>query len=233
MPAATFDVWSTLLNLNTFYELAAKELSSLTGMTTEDCLKWIYESHSIVKEALRKGEVDEGKVIESSTSIAVRMTRPRFSYDEIYSAFARAANRVSDNEIVLEGAKEVIQVLKSKNYKLATVGNVIFWPGYLNRVILDKADLSDYFDVQVYADEVGCLKPNPKIFRIALDKLGSSSASSVHVGDSIGEDLAGAIAAGMAAVLVDWGRGSSIVDKRLRIAVVSHIRDVLSVIEEL
>ncbi|MEM1521190.1 MAG: HAD-IA family hydrolase [Candidatus Korarchaeum sp.] len=75
----------------------------------------------------------------------------------------------------------------------------------MNRVILNKVNLSDYFNVQVYTDEVHCLKPNPKIFRIALDMLGSSPDSSVHVGDSIGEDLAGAVAAGMAAVLIDWG----------------------------
>lgn len=231
--AVTFDVWSTLLDLRAFYELAAEELSSLTGMATGECLNWILESHSVVKETLKRGGIDESSVIRSSVEVAVSVTRPKFSYNDLYSAFARAVNRVSGSEIVLEGVEEVLQVLRDGGYRLATVGNVIFWPGYLNRVILDKASLSDYFDVQIYADEVGCLKPNPRIFRTALDSLGSSPASSAHVGDSVGEDLAGAVAAGMAAVLVDWGRGSRVVDNGLKIAVVGHIRDVPSVIEEL
>lgn len=233
MHVVTFDVWSTLLNLSSFYELASEELSSLTGISTDDCLKWMNESHYIVKEALRRGEIDEERVIKSSTEIAISKTRPQFSYNEIYSAFSRAVNRISGDELVLEGVKEVLQTLKSRGYRLATVGNVIFWPGYLNRVILDRVSLSDYFDVQIYADEVGCLKPNPKIFRVALDSLGSSPDSSTHVGDSVGEDLAGAVAAGMASVLVDWGRRSRVVDSRLRVAVVGHVREVPSVIEEL
>ncbi|MEM0018174.1 MAG: hypothetical protein QXJ48_04790 [Candidatus Korarchaeum sp.] len=45
--------------------------------------------------------------------------------------------------------------------------------------------------------------------------------------------LLGRVAAGMVAVLMDWRRGSRITDKGIRIAVVSHIRDVLGVVEEL
>ncbi|MEM1521189.1 MAG: hypothetical protein QXW76_04255 [Candidatus Korarchaeum sp.] len=39
--------------------------------------------------------------------------RSQFSYDEIYSAFSRAVNRISGDELVLEGVREVLQAPKS------------------------------------------------------------------------------------------------------------------------
>jgi putative hydrolase of the HAD superfamily len=51
---------------------------------------------------------------------------------------------------------------------------------------------------------VGVAKPDPAIFRIALDALGVPPAASVlHVGDSVRYDVAGALAAGLQPVHLD------------------------------
>lgn len=53
---------------------------------------------------------------------------------------------------------------------------------------------------------VGVSKPDPAIFRLALDALGlpaSSGHSVVHVGDSLRYDVAGAVAAGLRPVHLD------------------------------
>jgi putative hydrolase of the HAD superfamily len=44
-------------------------------------------------------------------------------------------------------------------------------------------------------------KPEPPLFRIALDRLGLSAAEAVMVGDSVPSDIVGARGAGMRAVL--------------------------------
>jgi len=222
-----------LLDLRAFYGLAAAELSSITGLPREYCSDWMSRSHAMVKEALRRGEIDEGDVIGSSTRLAIGLTDPPFTHNELYSAFARAVNAVSGDELLLEGVREVLDALRERGLKLATVGNVIFWPGYLNRILLDRAGLSVYFSAQVYADEVRCLKPNPRIFRIALESLGEDPSGSAHVGDSPGEDFAGSLAAGMASILIRPDGDSITVDRRLRFAIVREIRDVIRVIDEL
>lgn len=49
----------------------------------------------------------------------------------------------------------------------------------------------------------GVEKPDPRLFRIALDRSGASPDSTIHVGDFYHVDVVGARAAGLRAVLVD------------------------------
>jgi putative hydrolase of the HAD superfamily len=50
---------------------------------------------------------------------------------------------------------------------------------------------------------VGMAKPDPAIFRLALDALGVAAADAIHVGDMPAADVVGALAAGVQPVLVD------------------------------
>ena len=51
---------------------------------------------------------------------------------------------------------------------------------------------------------VGVAKPDPEIFRLALDALGVPAGGAVlHVGDSLRYDVAGALAAGLQPVHMD------------------------------
>lgn len=232
MRAITFDLWNTLLDLQYFYELASIELSEIKSLPPEDCYNWLKESHDLVKEALKRGELDEEDIVRGSIGLILSRKGGSFSPNEIYEAFARATNKISE-EILLDDAQEVLRKLKMRGFKLAAIGNVIFWPGYINRVILSKVGLSDFFSLQVYADEVHSLKPNPKIFRIALEGLGASPDSSAHVGDSLSEDFAGALAAGMAAVLVDRSKATQMKDSKLRIAVIKSLSEIDEVVDEI
>jgi putative hydrolase of the HAD superfamily len=49
------------------------------------------------------------------------------------------------------------------------------------------------------------LKPHPSIFKAALQLMGVQAGESVMVGDSLGQDIAGALGVGMRAVLVRRG----------------------------
>jgi len=50
---------------------------------------------------------------------------------------------------------------------------------------------------------VGLRKPDPAIFRLALERLGLDPREAVYVGDSYGHDALPALALGLGAVLVD------------------------------
>jgi putative hydrolase of the HAD superfamily len=65
---------------------------------------------------------------------------------------------------------------------------------------------ADGVQVRVVLDSavVGVAKPDPEIFRIALDRLGVPASEQVlHVGDSLRYDVAGALAAGIRPVHLD------------------------------
>ncbi len=60
-----------------------------------------------------------------------------------------------------------------------------------------KTEIGRYFDLSIRADEVGIAKPNRGIFDLAWQKLGCEPHEVVHIGDSIENDVQGAINAGV------------------------------------
>ena len=70
-------------------------------------------------------------------------------------------------------------------------------------LILDRLDLTGRFRVVVSSWEVGCYKPDPVIFRMALARMGVPAEGLLYVGDSPATDVKGATACGIRAVLID------------------------------
>jgi putative hydrolase of the HAD superfamily len=69
--------------------------------------------------------------------------------------------------------------------------------------LLERLHLARWFDAVVYSSAVGVEKPDVRIFRHAVDQLGVSPAAALHVGDARLEDVEGAEAAGLRALLLD------------------------------
>ena len=60
--------------------------------------------------------------------------------------------------------------------------------------------LETAFDEIFIADEVGMMKPDPRLFRLAAERLGVGARACAMVGDRFERDVTGAQAAGMYAV---------------------------------
>lgn len=73
------------------------------------------------------------------------------------------------------------------------------------RSILETLGLAGYLDFVIDSSEVGFEKPDPRIFRLALERAGIGPGDAVYIGDLYSVDVAGARAAGMDAVLLDPG----------------------------
>ena len=94
---------------------------------------------------------------------------------------------------LLPGAEEIVRYLAEK-YPLTIVTNGFVEVQYEK---FDKSGLKDYFSHIVLSEEVGCQKPNPRIFEEALRLNGLSADEVVMVGDSWYSDIQGAINAGI------------------------------------
>lgn len=69
--------------------------------------------------------------------------------------------------------------------------------------LLDAAGLGAVLDFVVDSNVVGVEKPDPAIFRLALDRAGVAAAEALYVGDLYPVDIVGARRAGIEAVLLD------------------------------
>lgn len=68
--------------------------------------------------------------------------------------------------------------------------------------VLERVGLAGGLDGVLTSAEVGAAKPSPVIFQRALDLAGVAPEQALHVGDSVAEDIEGARAAGLGALLV-------------------------------
>lgn len=68
--------------------------------------------------------------------------------------------------------------------------------------VLERCGLAPLLDGSFSSAQAGAPKPDPAIFRLALEAAGCEPADALHVGDSPEEDLRGAAAAGVRALLI-------------------------------
>lgn len=92
-----------------------------------------------------------------------------------------------------------LRELAAAGYTLGIVSNFESWLSTL----LERLEILPLMSVVVVSGEEGIEKPDPKIFRLALDRVDASPERAVYVGDNPRIDIEAALALGMGAVLVD------------------------------
>ena len=95
-------------------------------------------------------------------------------------------------------APAALRALRAGGLRLVVASN---WDCSLPEVLAD-AHLLHLVDAVVASAEAGAAKPDERLFAAALEAAGCAPGEAIHVGDSIDNDMAGATAAGIAALLL-------------------------------
>jgi putative hydrolase of the HAD superfamily len=101
--------------------------------------------------------------------------------------------------LVPDGFSAAMARVRARGVKVVLVSNS---EGMLDRLFAELGILGD-FDRLLDSGKVGFEKPDPRIFRLALDAYGVAPDLALHLGDMYSTDITGARAAGMRAALVD------------------------------
>jgi putative hydrolase of the HAD superfamily len=102
-------------------------------------------------------------------------------------------------ERVPDGVRDALRRMLASGLALVVVSNA---NGRL-RFLMDRLELSPLFSAMLDSHEEGIEKPDPRLFRLALERSGARPESTVHAGDLYHVDVQGARAAGIRAVLID------------------------------
>ncbi|MBN2157577.1 MAG: HAD family hydrolase [Candidatus Lokiarchaeota archaeon] len=109
---------------------------------------------------------------------------------------------------IFPDAISTLEVLRKNEIKLGLVSNLPKKHVQDRYKMLNHSKLTEFFSSIVLSGERGVAKPNPAIFKIALEELHVNSPNNVfHVGDSYIFDAIGAKNSGITPILLDPNKG--------------------------
>jgi putative hydrolase of the HAD superfamily len=118
--------------------------------------------------------------------------------DDLLSAYNEARSRSVDLIELFDDAVETVRGLRAGGLKIGILTN---GPSELQRRKLRLIGIEDEVDAVAVSEEIGAVKPDPEAYRRAVAMLGLEPGEVAMVGDHVVNDVAGALAAGLAAAV--------------------------------
>ena len=96
--------------------------------------------------------------------------------------------------------KETLKKLKNSGLKLGIVSNTFVSADSLDKH-MEQVGILDFFELRMYSYQFDFRKPDPRIFRLAAERIGETPHNILFVGDRIDKDIKPALRNGMQAVI--------------------------------
>jgi haloacid dehalogenase superfamily, subfamily IA, variant 3 with third motif having DD or ED/haloacid dehalogenase superfamily, subfamily IA, variant 1 with third motif having Dx(3-4)D or Dx(3-4)E len=152
------------------------------GLTSRDLEKIIFESES--SQRASTGEITED---DHWQAVAESLAVTRAEVDKITAEFFSGDR--ADISLI-----DFLRSLRPER-KVCLISNA--WSGL--RTFVTRQKLDDVFDAMVISAEVGLIKPDPRIYHLALAKLGARPEESVFI-DDVPANVDAARSAGMVGI---------------------------------
>ena len=162
--AVFFDLGGVIVR--TEFQAPRQKLADRLGIDYDDLSKLIFDSESSVRAST--GELSSE---QHWISVIQRLKRPDSERQTIRDEFF--AGDIVDRTLV-----EYIRSLRRK-YKTGLISNA--WSDLRDFILREK--FADVFDEMIISAEVRAMKPDPKIFQIALERFGVKPKEAVFVDD--------------------------------------------------
>ncbi len=198
-----FDWDGTLWDFHTNAGLALHEVFSLHNLLTK------FESFEQFKEKFHHYNSTLWKLYSkaqiSKQEVGVKRFALAFAdvnlYDDDFSQLfsQQYLEAMTLQTKLLPHAKEMVEYL-CKKYNLHIITNGFSEVQFPK---IEKSGLRHCFSEIITSEEAGALKPNAKIFELALAKTGANLSNSIIIGDDLDADIKGAIDFGMKNVFVN------------------------------
>ena len=178
--AVYFDLGGVIVR--TEFQAPRQHLADHVGIEYEGLIKLVFESESSRQASI--GAISED---EHWAAVIRRLHLPESETQAIRDDFF--AGDVTDRNLL-----DFMRGLR-KQVKVGLISNA--WSGLRPWIIREKFE--DAFDAMTISAEAGVMKPDARIYQIALETLGVRPEESVFLDDVI-ENVKGARAVGMAAI---------------------------------
>jgi HAD superfamily hydrolase (TIGR01509 family) len=194
--ALLFDAGNTLVFLD-YARLASAVAEALHLPLTEAGLRRHAAAAALAMEQGRLTDRERGSVYLLTLFELAGVPATRI--EELKSALLDLHQRAHLWGATAPGTRAALERLRDAGFRLAVISN----SDGRAASALEAARLRDLFEFVIDSGEVGVEKPDPRIFRLALDRLGLDAGETMYVGDLYEVDAIGARSAGIEPVLLD------------------------------
>jgi epoxide hydrolase-like predicted phosphatase len=181
--AVYFDLGGVIVR--TEFQAPRQHLAERLGIDYDNLIKLVFDSDTAQQASI--GAISED---EHWTATIQKMHLPESELAVIRDEFF--AGDIIDRHLV-----DYMRELR-KTHKVGLISNA--WSGLRQWIINEKFD--DAFDGMIISAEAGVMKPDSKIFQIALEKLNVNAKESIFL-DDFNENVQAANAFGMTAIHFD------------------------------
>lgn len=178
------------------------------------------------------------QMIETSTFLVLKELLAEKGYGDISDSMIRDSLDkhyavTQKNWQLEEDAIACLTTLQEQKYSLGLVSNAGDHRDVLQ--LVEKFNLSPYFEFILTSAGCGYRKPHPRIFQLALEKLNARPEEVAMVGDTLNADILGAKQAGMYSVWINR-RTTTPADDTLPVipdAIINSLGELPSVLRDL
>tara|TARA_A100001037_G_scaffold44825_3_gene35941 strand:+ start:1543 stop:2262 length:720 start_codon:yes stop_codon:yes gene_type:complete len=208
--AVLFDMYGTLAGFDPPREQIQQQAASKFGLD------------------VNRDGVDAGYHLADEFMTRQNSTKPlrKMNGNEQWTFFSRYEQLVlqgSGHEVDLTLAGEIWAEVRKQEYRIVLFPDVIdglarlrgsgLVVGVISNMnstsdrLCEEMGLTGHLDFAVTSGETGVEKPDPYIFKVALEKAEVTASEAVVVGDQLESDIQGAVAVGINPVLIDRFNG--------------------------
>ncbi len=151
-----------------------------------------YRNDLVTKEALRRGRLDD----------AFKIFGLQYDINILDAMGVSYIDELPKDNYLFSHTHELLRYLHP-HYGLHIITN-----GFeeVQHKKLKNSNISDYFKTVTTSEDAGVKKPNPHIFKLALNRAGAIPEESVMIGDSIEADVQGAHDLGLYTIFFNYSK---------------------------
>ncbi|MBI1855468.1 MAG: HAD family phosphatase [Chloroflexi bacterium] len=179
--AVFFDIGGVILR--TEYQAPREHLAERLNLTYEEVYKAVFESDTSRRASLGAVSVDEHWIAVTRT-LGRPASEARAIHDEFFAG-----------DVIDKNLLDFIRSLRPR-YKTGVISNA--WPDL--RAYIHEHKFDDAFDCITISAEIGVMKPQPKIYQLALEQANVRASEAVFV-DDMPANIEAANALGMRGIL--------------------------------
>lgn len=191
--AVIFDLFGTLVENFTVTEyerVLAKMASILSAPPADFRQAWL--------DTFRGRTTGELPTSQSNIEYICRRLKLKVSAEQVERAAQARLDYTTRSMKPRPGALEVLARLRSDGYKTGLISDCssevpAVWGG---------TPFAPLFDATVFSCIAGIKKPDPRIYRMAMSRLGVTARECLYIGDGSSRELTGALEVGMHPVLI-------------------------------